>query len=113
MPELMMKSKAILGAVFLVFCSFAAADRWIGVSQHQSVDFSVKPLAASGHAAFDRIRVRNRKTLAAQGLHLFAIAPVSLFAFPLRSAGLAFPIALSSYDSPCEPSTSARAPPLS
>jgi hypothetical protein len=118
MPELMKKSKAILAVASLVFCGFAAADRGMSVRQHQDVELlSSKSLAVSGHAAFNRVRARNRKATAGQGraagLSVLAIEPVSSFAFHLPSAELASSIAFSSYDLSCERSASARAPPLS
>ena len=117
MPELMTKSKAILAVASLVFCGFAAADSGMSVRQQQDFEvLSSKSIAVSGHAAFNRVRARNRKATAGQGragVSVLAIAPVSSFAFHLPSAGLASSIASSSYDLSCERSASARAPPLS
>jgi hypothetical protein len=118
MPELVKKSKAILAVASLVFCGLAAADSGVSVSQQQDVEvLSSKSVAVSGHAAFNRLRARNRKAAAGQGRTagntVLAIAPVSSFGFHLPSAGLASSIAFSSYDLSCERSASARAPPLS
>jgi hypothetical protein len=116
MPALMKKSKAILSAVSLVFCSFAAADTGIGIRENQNVDLvASKAIAVSGHVALQR--VRSRKTVAGQGrasrVNVFAVAPVRPFVIHLPSEGLASCVAFSSYDLSCERSASARAPPLS
>jgi len=113
MPGLIQKSKAILAAVSLVFCGLAA-DSAISISQHQDGEvFSSKALAVSGHSAINRVRVRNRKVTAGEGISVLAITPVNSFTFHLPSAGLASSPALSSYDLSCQRSASARAPPLS
>ena len=113
MPGSIPKSKAILAAVALVFCGFAA-DSAMSARQHQDGEFfSSKSLAVSGHVAFNRVRVRNRKATPGDGISIFAITPVSPFTFHLPSAGLASSPALSSYDLSCERSASARAPPIS
>jgi len=116
MRELMKKSKAILSAVSLVFCSFAAADTGIGIREHRNVDLvASKAIAVSGHAALQR--VRSRKVLAGQGrasnINAVGVAPVRSFAIHLPSERLASRFAVSSYDLSCERSASARAPPLS